>query len=259
MSAATDLKRSPDENKLVMALLRRKIITDGQLKAAMDYQRSLGGQISEILVKLGLARASQVDEVLKNPDSDGPGENAGAESALDPDGLRLADLKVHRKLLEKIPADLQDRHLFVPFFPLPSGDSRRIIMGHGRPVTAEAVAKVKSILGVDLYTLALEERVARDFVAADPKSEAARRSHPGPPRPEPPRSEPPKVEPAKAESPRAESPAPEPPSTETVKVDPVSTDHMVGVLMTLLVRKGILSREELEAELLVTASQRARG
>ncbi len=258
MSATSEARRSPDENKIVMALIRRKVISDGQLKAAMDYQRSLGGQISDILVKLGLARAAQIEEVLKNPDADGTSDSSVTDSALDPEGVRLSDLKVHRKLLEKIPTELQERHLLVPFFPLPSGDSRRIIMGHGKAVTPDVISKVKSVLGVDLYTLALEERVARDFVAPDSRSEAARRAHSGLPKSDPARADASRAEAQRAEPPRVDPPPAEVPKSEAVNLDPVSTDHLVGVLMSLLVRKGILTREELEAELLVTASMRAR-
>lgn len=253
MSPTAEFKRTPDENKLVTALLRRKVLSDGQLKAAMDYQRSLGGQLSDIIVKLGLARAAQIEEALKNPTADCSRDTCSADNALDPSGVKPSDLKVHRKLLEKIPSDLQEKYLLVPLFPQQSGDSRRIVMGHVHPVPPEVIAKIKSHLGVDLYTLVLEESVARQLVAVESKSEPARRE---------PLSCVTRTDSVRAEKPQAETPRIEPSRVElmgekTVKLDPVSTDHLVGVLMSLLMRKGILSREELEAELLVTASIRA--
>ncbi len=253
MSPTAEFKRTPEEHKLVTALLRRKVISDGQLKAAMDYQRSLGGQLSEIIVKLGLARAAQIEEALINPAADSSRDTCSAGNALDPSGVKPSDLKVHRKLLEKIPPDLQEKYLLVPFFPQQNGDSRRIVMGHGHPVPPEVISKIKSHLGVDLYTLVLEESVARQLVSAESRSEPARRE---------PLSSVTRTGSVSAEKPRAETPRVEPPQVElmgekTVKLDPVSTDHLIYVLMSLLMRKGILSREELEAELLVTASMRA--
>ena len=104
--------------KLTALLLQKRVITEGQLKAALDYQKSLGGQIIDILVKLDLVRASQIEEILKKIES---GNDASAlakgENELDPASMKVSDLKVHRRLLEKLPKDLVSQHLLVVFFP----------------------------------------------------------------------------------------------------------------------------------------------
>lgn len=256
MSSSRDHKKSPDEQKLMTALLRRKVVTDGQVKAAMDYQRSLGGKLSEILVKLGLARASQIEEVTRNPDSTEPvGESPApaAEHALDPASVRLADLKVHRKLLDKIPPDLGSRYLLVPFFPLPNGDSRKIIMGHGVELPAEIASKVKTILGVEICTLQIEERVARELSGHEERSDT-KRSQPVS-RSEAASEVARKPEVQEPERAQAATPAPREPANR----EGLMNEALLEALLTLLVRKGVVSREELEEEVMGVAAARVRG
>ena len=81
----TEGKTRPGEDKLTALLLQRKVLTEGQLKAALDYQRSLGGQLQDILVKLDLVRASQIEECLEKLDDLGSVEEAGeSRNVLDP-------------------------------------------------------------------------------------------------------------------------------------------------------------------------------
>src|SRR4030095_2707212 len=165
MNGAAETKQAPDETKLSLRLIRRKVITEGQLKAALDYQRSLGGKITDILIKLDMIRQSQVDEILrKDDDGDESEDGVAAEGALDPASVKVTDLKVHRRLLDKIPQDLVEKYLLIVFFPLPSGNSRQIILGHGKPIGPEVVSKVRAVAGVDLCTLSIDVQTAKGFL-----------------------------------------------------------------------------------------------
>ena len=219
-----------DEAKIIMALVRRKVISDGQLKAAMDYQRSLGGKILDIIVKLDLVRPTQIEEALKNPDGhDASGPEGPTDGALDPASVKATDLKVHRRLLEKVPQDIVDRYLVVLFFPVPSGDPRKIVMGHGREITPEVVAKLHSILGVDLTTLALDAKIAKEFLTGEQHSDGQRRP---------------------AEALRADG--------AQQGSSGASTDALLSALVSVLVKKGSLTRQELEAELAPNFRTRSR-
>jgi hypothetical protein len=167
--AVTERRSTLDETKITALLLQKKILSEGQLKAALDYQKSLGGRILDILVKLDLIRASQIDEVLKKMEAgEKTGEKAGAKGrspgALSPGSINVSDLKMHRRLLGKLPHDLVDEHLIVLFFPPPTLSARCIILGHGRDITPEILEKVKGILGVDLHSYALSAEAARKFL-----------------------------------------------------------------------------------------------
>jgi hypothetical protein len=217
MNAVLERIADQEEAKLALLLLRKKVITEGQLKASLDYQRSLGGRLEDVLIKLGLLRASQLGELLQGNEAAAT-EAAPARSAdiaLDPATVKTANLKLHRRLLDKIPRELIAQYLLVTFFPLPSGNSRKVILGHGREIPRDAVEKVRSILGVDLCTLKLEPRVVKELVGGSPDDT--------------------KETPADA----AVEAAGKPPRSEEVLV----------ALVKVLTRKGIITREELEDEL----------
>lgn len=210
-----DDKTSMDDAKLARLLIRRRLITDGQLKAAMDYQRSLGGKLLEVLVKLDLVRPSQLDEFLSKISS----EDEGSESSepfepgkVDPSTVNVPELKVHRRLLEKLPQDLVEKHLLIVFFPVPHGDSRKIVLGHGKAITPEVREKIRSIIGIDLSTLELDPGVAQGLLADHGRIEA----------------------------PKKPPPPTRPPAFKADDID-------ITFLVNLLVRKGILTVEELEA------------
>jgi hypothetical protein len=248
MSSVTETRKTPDESKVILALVRRKVITDGQLKAAMDYQKSLGGKLLDVLVKLDLVRASQIDEFVRNPALlDAPVQEGEVELSLDPATLDITELKVHRKLLDKIPKEVQERFLLVPFFPRPGGDSRKIIMGHGKDLGPEIAAKLRSILGVDLQTLRLEESFAREVIFPERKGDPAHRR---PAADSEPAARP--ATPAESSGPRNLIHGPEGKSAL------VLPDNLAGALVNLLIRKGVITKEEIETELVFGASSRAR-
>jgi len=208
MSSTVDQKTLPEDAKLAMLLLRKKVITDSQLKTALDYQRSLGGKVIDVLVKLDLVRPAQIEEVLNR------GEAADemvspADADLDPAVVNVADLKVHRRLLDKLPKDLVSEYLIVLFFPLPRGDSRKIILGHARELSSDALRRIRGIVGVEMSALKLEEDVARDFLEGRSRPRA--------------RSE-------------EDGAGPE-----------VSKE--VQVLVNLLIKKGFITQQDFEAEL----------
>lgn len=238
MSTTSETKRQSEDQGLGRALLRKKLLTDGQLRAATDYQRSLGGSLSEVVVKLGLLRPAQLEDFLQGTDGEATQRDLrSTDGVVDPQTVNAADLKLHRKLLEKIPQDLQEKFLLVPFFPLPGGDPRKIVMGHGYEITAEAVAKISAILGVELCTLALEEPVARELCGQDARTEGRR-------------------------APSAHSRAEEQPAArpEVLGASPASSPEQTqNALLALLIRKGLISREELDTELALLSGRRKKA
>ena len=216
--AVTERKSSLDETKITALLLQKKILSEGQLKAALDYQKSLGGRILDILVKLDLIRASQIDEVLKRMES---GEKVGAKGRapgiLSPGSVNVSELKMHRRLLAKLPQDMVEEHLLVLFFPPPSLSSRCIILGHGREVTPEIMEKVKGTLGVELHSYALSPEAARKFLE---EHRGGEKKHSG----------------NMDETQRCHS------------LEGVQKPVELEVLVSLLIKKGLVTPDELQAE-----------
>ncbi len=155
------------ESEFVKMLERSRVISEGQLKAVYDYQRSVGGSVLDILVKLNMVPRSDVDRMLQAAMR---GEDiatvAGGKTivAVDAKKLDVDGLKLHHRLIDKIPMEIIERCVLTVFFPAPSLDSRKLIVGHGRDLPEGLAATISSTLGVELYTLDLGEATGASFV-----------------------------------------------------------------------------------------------
>lgn len=283
-------KPSSDEMQLATALLGRKLITEGQLKAALDYQRSLGVRLSEALVRLSILRPAQLEGLLAGEEPLGgsapPSREGEApdEGVLDPAKVSASELKVHKKLLAKLPRDLVTAKLLVLFFPPPGVSQRKIVLGHAGKLEPEVANKVRSIVGVDVVTLELDREVAVSFLAANGFKVPLEKVSEGPLREAP--AEPPP--PARAPAPEAQeapsspleprprpgllsevkpsSPTPPRPSAEAGSPgaaqppsSSVPNDFLVQALVGLLAKKGIITREELEMEVELARIRKRAG
>lgn len=285
--ASTAGKTVPDEAKLAALLLHKRVLTEGQLKAALDYQRSRGGRLFDVLVKLELIREQSLDELLQRIAREGEAADAeeADDSVLSPDAVDVADLKVHKRLLDKVPEELVKEYLLVLFFPSGNLSLRRIILGHGRMVPSDLPGKIRSILGVDLYSLRLEKEEAISFLqnsgraelVADVESAAHTEERKGAKKEKQkaaPESDPlaaleaeveQEVEDRRsrgrrgepeAEEERRREPRSRPQPSEGVRSRAVGSvletsggEVILRALVSLLVKKGLISREEFEAEL----------
>jgi hypothetical protein len=262
-------KTTPDETKLISCLLHRRMITESQLKACLDYQRSVGGRFSDVLLRMNILRASQLEELMQHLDSDEAehGPSAVDDNVLDPASIKLSDLKVHRRLLDKLPKDLVEEYQLALFFPVPGANSRMIILGHGREIHPEIREKVKSIVGVEICSLALSGSMVRRFSPGkaqrqEPVSGENRKATAL----QPPSSDPcldtkidATVLPA---SPAHEAPAAfeAPPAPEATCHTCLENEILLNACLNLLSKKGLVTRAELEVELeLCKVRKQARG
>ena len=155
------------ESEFIKMLERSRVISEGQLKAVYDYQRSVGGSVLDILVKLNMVPRSDVDRMLQAAMR---GEDiatvAGGKTivAVDAKKLDVDGLKLHHRLIDKIPMDIIERCVLTVFFPAPSLDSRKLIVGHGRDLPEGLAETISSTLGVELYTLDFGEATGASFV-----------------------------------------------------------------------------------------------
>jgi hypothetical protein len=248
---ATAVKKPAlDDVKLGALLLQKKLITEAHLRTAIDYQRSLGGRLIDVLCELNILRPAQVEQIssLLGKDEESPakphrerhleeespsdaspsseeetGEDDSDESALQergpverrvegsdddesgtekaqdgnrrettrdeptledtageetrrvekgrdasvlsPDSVKPSDLKVHWRLLDKLPKSTVEEYLLLLFFPTGGVPSRKIILGHGQEIDPEVRDKVRSTIGVDVVTLSLSPEVAKAFLS----------------------------------------------------------------------------------------------
>jgi len=60
------------EEKLGHAMVKGHLITDNQLRTALDYQRSVGGYLGDVLIKLGFLQEPALKEFLARENLSGP-------------------------------------------------------------------------------------------------------------------------------------------------------------------------------------------
>ena len=155
------------ESEFVKLLLQSKILTEGQLKAVYDYQRSLGGSVADILVKLNMVSRSDLEAMVRAAleGTDVATVFSGKTNlAIDASKLDFEGLKIHHRLIDKLPPEFVEKFFVVIFFPFSGLDSRKLIVGHGRELEDDMGDRIRSFLGVDLYTLKLDEALAAEYV-----------------------------------------------------------------------------------------------
>ncbi len=166
MAGTQDL--TADDVQLVQLIIKNGVLTEAQIKAAYDYQRSVGGSITDIFLKLGMLRAYEVEQIQKTVAEGSeviPNVERRGVAALTLDSLDASALKIHHRVLDKVPSEFVHKYLMVVFFPCREHDSRRLILGHGRETPEAVITKVQSILGVEIYSLSLDApRAARWLV-----------------------------------------------------------------------------------------------
>ncbi|HYA12543.1 MAG TPA: type II secretion system protein GspE, partial [Thermodesulfovibrionales bacterium] len=86
--------------RLGQLLITSNIITDGQLKEALDLQNREGGRIGKNLVKLGYVTEEKLVAFLSR--------QYGVPA------INLSDYKIDSSLLKLIPVDMARKYLIVP-------------------------------------------------------------------------------------------------------------------------------------------------
>jgi type IV pilus assembly protein PilB len=88
-----------DDSGLAELLVREKLITAEQLKKALSFQESLGGDLRDIIVKLGFVKAGVVSSLVA--------VQQNVQS------IEIDEAEVDDALMAKIPAERLEQHQFV--------------------------------------------------------------------------------------------------------------------------------------------------
>ncbi len=114
-----------DSATLGQALLREGLLNEAQLKHAFDFQRTTGGDLRDILPKLGYVRESvMVQYIAKDQHM----------HFVDPETS-----EVDEELMAKIPRDLIEKHVIVPL----KGEGNRILLAISDPDDFAAIDEVQ--------------------------------------------------------------------------------------------------------------------
>jgi hypothetical protein len=118
-----------DDAKLVELLLKENLVSQTQLKTAVDFQKKVGGDLGGILVKLGYIKDSVLAEV------NAKSENVGA-AAID---ATVIDLEAVRTL----PRQLLEKHQVIP---LKSDDSSMLVLAMADPNNLAAIEEIQFLV-----------------------------------------------------------------------------------------------------------------
>lgn len=121
-------------------------ITDEQLKKALEYQRSIGGQLGHILTKLTPVTEDTMMQVLSEQ--------------LQIPAAKREEIRVDPKLMELFPRDVLERYLALPL----KKELGTIIMGVTDPTDFAALDELRLHAGGAMETHLISPSAARDLM-----------------------------------------------------------------------------------------------
>lgn len=145
-----------EHTKLDELLVEKKVITAEQLKMAQEFQRSVGGKLTAVLVKLGFITDENLTRFI--------GEQQGIE-VIDLDSMWLPDT-----LVKKIPRDLIEKH---HVFPIAfKGDI--LTLATSEPMDFEATEEIQLVTNYRIEVVlatrsAIQRAINRVFYESKPE------------------------------------------------------------------------------------------
>ena len=120
-----------DDAKLSEVLVRENVITATQLKTAVDFQKKVGGELKDILVKLGYVRDSIIAEIM------------AADQHLGAATIEINANVVDIDALKTLPRTLLEKHQIIP---LKSDDSNTLVLAMSDPNNIAAIEEVQFLV-----------------------------------------------------------------------------------------------------------------
>jgi hypothetical protein len=120
-----------DDAKLGEVLIRENVITATQLKTAVDFQKKVGGDLKDILVKLGYVKDSVIAEKLASEQNLGAATIEINANVVDIDALRT------------LPRALLEKHQVIP---LRSDDTNTLVLAMSDPNNIAAIEEVQFLV-----------------------------------------------------------------------------------------------------------------
>lgn len=120
-----------DDAKVGEVLIRENVISATQLKTAVDFQKKVGGDLKDILVKLGYVKDSVIAGILASE------QNLGAAT------IDINANVVDVEALRTLPRALLEKHQIIP---LKSDDSNTLVLAMSDPNNIAAIEEVQFLV-----------------------------------------------------------------------------------------------------------------
>lgn len=120
-----------DDAKLGELLIRENFITAAQLKTAIDFQKKVGGDLKDIVVKLGYVKDSTIAQVT------------AAEEHLGAATIEINANVVDLEALRVLPRPLLEKHQIIP---LKGEDPNALVLAMSDPNNIAAIEEVQFLV-----------------------------------------------------------------------------------------------------------------
>lgn len=212
-----------ERKKLGDLLKEARLIDDFQLQSALSHQRNWKGKLGSILVELGFVRESELAKVL-------------SEKLRIPH-VDLFDPEIPDEIVNLIKADIAKKHGVVPV----KVEGRVLTLAVGDPMDMEAMDEVRFITGLAVKPALAMESEIRDAIRKYYDGEPVRHQE------APTIQE--RVESAPATLEIIHERTEPSPREERSRLDGATVRELMEAVITVLVDKGVLTREELSETL----------
>lgn len=124
-----------DEGRLCRELVASGLMTEAQVQTSLEYQESLGGKLSDIVLKLGFVKDGDLNRFIA-----------------DREHMRSMDLSgrtIDRELMMKIPRKVIERHEAVPV----QHTDDTIILAISQPMDFQAIEDIQFLTNCKIETV----------------------------------------------------------------------------------------------------------
>jgi len=208
------------EDKIGRALLDKGIISQEQLDRALDYQRSIGGKLGTILVKLRFVKEDQLANLLADQQ--------------DLSSVRLQDIEITKELMDLIPREIIEKHEVLPI----KRDGGTLTVAMPDPTDFPTIEEVRFVTGLSIEAVLItrtdaQKAISQHYYSADDSAGAgaAKRSRSA------------MHDVAREMSGKAKAPPSGPGAVEDIDAPPAK---LMKVIASMLVEQGVLDHEELK-------------
>ena len=119
------------DEKLGELLIRENFISPTQLKTAVDFQKKVGGELSDIVVKLGYVKDAQVAQVMAQ------------EQHLTASTIEINASVVDLEALKILPKQLLEKHQVIP---LKGDDPNALVLAMSDPNNIAAIEEIQFLV-----------------------------------------------------------------------------------------------------------------
>lgn len=123
-----ETRMDPEETEFGERLVSEKLITDRQLRTALEYRNSLGGgRLRDIIVKLGFVKDAVLDSFV--------GQSMGMRA------VDISDREIDIWAMERIPRRIIEKHQVIPLRHDHGADT--ILLAMGEPSNFAAIEEIQ--------------------------------------------------------------------------------------------------------------------